>query len=91
MGRGNAAFPFPVVSLDRPQEKPSPAGRTLYPVTADSSASATTGSHLMLTVEPEKVQEMFPGGLFGAKRHKTRQGFGKSRSEEKAVLVPAVP
>lgn len=46
---------------------------------------------MMLTVEPEKVQEMFPGGLFGAKRHKTRQGLGKSRSEEKAVLLPPVP
>lgn len=62
MGRGNAER-FPGISWDHPQDKPGP---TLYPVTADSSALATTGSHLMLTVEPEKVQEMFPGGLFGA-------------------------
>lgn len=77
MGRGNAELLFPVSSLDDLQEEPSHAGRTLYPVTADSSALATTGSHLMLTVEPEKVQEMFPGGLFGAEGCKTRQGLGK--------------
>lgn len=82
MGTANAEFPFPGISLDPFQDRPGHPGRTLYPVTADSSALASTGSHLILTVEPEKVQEMFPGGLFGAEGCKTRQGLGKSGSEE---------
>lgn len=44
----------------------------------------------MLTVDPEKVQEMLPGGLFGAKRYKTRQRFSKSWTDEKVVLVTTV-
>lgn len=71
---------FHVNSLDHLQEKPGHAGRTLYPVTADSSALASTGSHLMLTEEPEKLQEMFPGGFFGAEGCKTRQGLDKSEA-----------
>lgn len=66
------------------------AACTLYPVTADSSAFATTGSHLMLTVDPEKVQEMLPGGLFGAERYKTRQRFSMSGTDEKVVLVTTI-
>lgn len=39
----------------------------------------------MVTVDPEKVQEMLPGGLFGAKRYRKR--FSKSVTDEKVVLV----
>lgn len=60
-------------SLGATCKRPAACCSTLYPVTADSSVCATTGSHLMLTVDPEKVQEMLPGGLLGAKRHKRRQ------------------
>lgn len=91
VGRGKFEFTFTVISLGSPvREGQLHAACTLYPVTADSSAFATTGSHLMLTVDPEKVQEMLPGGLFGAKRYKTRQRFSKSWTDEKVVLVTTV-
>lgn len=72
-------------SLRATCKRPAACCRTLYPVTADSSVCATTGSHLMLTVDPEKVQEMLPGGLLGAKRHKRRQ-IQQGGGEEELVL-----
>lgn len=45
----------------------------------------------MLTVDPEKVQEMLPGGFFGAKRSRTRQRFSKSGTGEKVVLLEPSP
>lgn len=91
VGRGKFEFIFTVVSLGSlKREGQLHAACTLYPVTADSSAFATTGSHLMLTVDPEKVQEMLPGGLFGATRYKTRQRFSQSGTNEKVVLVTTV-
>lgn len=58
---------------------------TLYPVTADSSPCATTGSHLMLTPEPEKVQEMLPGGLLGARKYKIIKKFSEAEQTEEAT------
>lgn len=63
---------------------------TLYPVTADSSACATTGSHLMVTVDPVRVQEMLPGGLLGARRYKRRQRFSEPGADAGAVLVAPI-
>lgn len=45
----------------------------------------------MLTVDPEKVQEMLPGGFFGAKRSRTRERFSKSGTGEKVVLPQPSP
>jgi len=91
VGRGKSEFLFPVIPLGSLIREGQLRGAcTLYPVTADSSAFATTGSHLMLTVDPAKVQEMLPGGLVGAKRYKTRQGFSRSGTDEKVVLVTTV-